>query len=370
MKCVYRLIGVCCLASVFLFPTIGHAKPDVSGDNAVLIDQHSGRILYEKKAHEKQPIASITKIMTAIIAVESGQMEEKTATSKKAAEEEGSSIYLQEGEKMTIDDLVHGLMLRSGNDAAIAISEHIGGSVDGFVYLMNEKARWLGMTDTHFTNPHGLDDDDHYSTAYDMAILMRYAMENDIFKKIAGTETYTAKDRAYAWQNKNKLLTTLYEYCIGGKTGYTQKSGRTLVTAAEKNDMGLVAVTLNAKDDWRDHTKLFEWGFDTYDNETILSKGAHTYTTNERSEPVEGVIKDDVDFPLKKHENVTKQTSIDEQAVKDKHPVIGRTAYYIDHERQTMVPIYAPGESPRAKDSFFNQLKKTFKKMIGTESIW
>src|SRR5699024_6733781 len=151
----------------------GQAKPEVSAQNAVLIDQDSGRVLFKKRAHEKQPIASITKIMTAIIAIESGKMQEQAVTSKRATHAEGSSIYLEKGEKMRVKDLVYGLMMRSGNDAAVSISEHIGGSVEGFVYLMNEKARWLGMTNTHFTNPHGLDDANHYSTAYDMAILMQ-----------------------------------------------------------------------------------------------------------------------------------------------------------------------------------------------------
>src|SRR5699024_8604138 len=138
---------------------------------------------------------------------------------------EGSSIYLQEGDRFTLEELVYGLMLRSGNDAAVAISEHVGESEEGFVYLMNEKARWLGMSNTHFDNPHGLDSETHYSSAYDMAILMRYASQNETFQKISSAKEYKPEGRSYSWKNKNKLLTQLYQYCTGGKTGFTKAAG-------------------------------------------------------------------------------------------------------------------------------------------------
>src|SRR5699024_8872201 len=150
---------------------------------------------------------------------------------------------------------------------AINIGVHIIVSVKLFVNLMNEKARWLGMTNTNFTNPHGLNNDDHYSTAYDMAVLMRYAMDNPEFRKISGTKPYKADTRTYSWQNKNKLLTMFYDYSTGGKTGYTKLAGRTLVSSASKNDTDLIVVSLNAPDDWRDHIELFEWGFERYSNE-------------------------------------------------------------------------------------------------------
>ena len=247
----------------------GQASIDVSANNAVLIELNTGEILFEKQAHEIQSIASITKLMTAIIAIESNKMDEEAVTSRRAIYTEGSSIYLEQGEKMTIRDLVYGLMLRSGNDAAVAISEHIGGSVEGFVYLMNEKASWLGMTRTNFTNPHGLEDDNHYSTAYDMALLMRYAMNNPQFVEISGTTAYRSEKRSYSWFNKNKLLTKLYEFCTGGKTGYTRKAGRTLVSSAAKNGHHLIAVTLNAPNDWNDHINMFEWGFNYLDERTF-----------------------------------------------------------------------------------------------------
>src|SRR5690625_997885 len=189
----------------FSFPKIGHAEPSVSAHNAILMEQSTGRVLYEKNAYEEESIASITKIMTAIIAIESGKMHEKAKASRNAIYTEGSSIYLEQGEKMTIEDLVYGLMLRSGNDAAIAISEHIGGSEEGFVHLMNEKAKWLGMTNTNFDNPHGLESDNHYSTAYDIGLLLNYAINNELFQKVSGTTSYLSSNRTYKWQNKNKL---------------------------------------------------------------------------------------------------------------------------------------------------------------------
>jgi D-alanyl-D-alanine carboxypeptidase len=269
-----------------MFPEMGQAAPSVSANNAVLIDQSSGKVLYEKKGNEQQSIASITKIMTAIIAIESGKWKEKAKTSRRAIYTEGSSIYLEQGEIMTIEDLTYGLMLRSGNDAAVAISEHIGGSEEGFVYLMNEKARWLGMLNTHFDNPHGLDSSHHYSSAYDMAMLMRYAMNNDQFRKVTGTTTYQADNRTYSWRNKNKLLTQYYDACVGGKTGYTKKTGRTLVTAAHKDGVDLIAVTLNAPDDWQDHMSMYEWGFAQYDSKG-KAKQEKTVAKNNSEEQTE-----------------------------------------------------------------------------------
>lgn len=270
---VIILIGVCLTGPVY-----GQAKPEVSAYNAVLMDQSTGKVLYEKNAHQKRPIASITKVMTAIIAIESGKMDETAVASRKAVYTEGSSIYLEQGEKMSIKDLVYGLMLRSGNDAAIAISEHIGGSEEGFVYLMNEKARWLGMTNTHFENPHGLHAQNHYSTAYDMAILMRYAMANEKFRKVTSAKMYKANTRSYAWGNKNKLLTKYDKRCIGGKTGFTKKAGRTLVSAAQQNGIGLVAVTLNAPDDWNDHSAMYDYGFEQLKDAADSNSGSESST--------------------------------------------------------------------------------------------
>ncbi|MFZ3577072.1 D-alanyl-D-alanine carboxypeptidase family protein [Virgibacillus sp. DJP39] len=268
-----RITLFSCLLIVFILilPLYSLAKPGVSATSAILMNGSTGEVLFEKKAHDKQKIASITKIMTAIIAVESGKMNEMVNPSKRAVYTEGSSIYLKQGEEILLKDLVYGLMLRSGNDAAVAISEKIGGSMEGFVYLMNQKAHWIGMTNTHFENPSGLDGKAHYSTAYDMALLMQYAMDNKIFAKITNTKMYKSETRDYAWKNKNKLLTTYYEYTTGGKTGYTKSAGRTLVSTASKNGIDLIAVTIEDPNDWIDHMNLHEWGFGQVDETTTAS---------------------------------------------------------------------------------------------------
>src|SRR5699024_3997894 len=232
----------------------------------------------------------------------------------------------------------------------------------------NKKARWLGMTNTHFTNPHGLDDKEHYSTAYDMAILMRYAMQNDTFKKITGTKSHKAEKRVYSWRNKNKLLTSYYKYCVGGKTGFTKKSGRTLVTAAKKDDMELIAVTLNAGDDWREHMALFDWGFKEYTMKKVVTKGKHQYKTADMAEPIAGMIKEDIHMPLMKNDKVTKETFINEQAIEERRPVIGMITYYINDIQQQVVPIYIPADMHQKEGSFFQLLNKSFKHMIGIES--
>ncbi|MGZ0086194.1 D-alanyl-D-alanine carboxypeptidase family protein [Caldibacillus thermoamylovorans] len=267
-----RLIALMALAAgiIALIPGRMDAMNGVSAKSAILMEQHSGRVLFAKDAYTKRRIASITKIMTAVLAIESGKMDDLVTVSARAVRTEGSSIYLRQGEKIKLRDLVYGLMLRSGNDAAVAIAEHVGGSVDGFVFLMNKKAAEIGMRDTEFANPHGLDDaENHYSTAYDMALLMQYAMKNSEFRRISGTKVYRApappgEEGARVWRNKNKLLTSLYEYCTGGKTGYTKRAHRTLVTTASKDGVNLIAVTLDAPDDWNDHIAMYEYGFSHY----------------------------------------------------------------------------------------------------------
>jgi serine-type D-Ala-D-Ala carboxypeptidase (penicillin-binding protein 5/6) len=254
------------------------AAPSVSAQRAILMDGETGRILYEKDADSKSRIASITKIMTAILAIESGKMHEKVTVSSNASGTEGSSLYLKAGEKIKLEDLVYGLMLRSGNDSAVAIAESVGGSLEGFVHLMNQKAAEIGMKNSHFSNPHGLDDhEDHYSTAYDMALLTKYAMNNDIYRKISGTKVHTAPNPEEKWdrkwKNKNRLVTELYKHSTGGKTGYTKRAKRTLVSTASNDGENLIAVTLNAPDDWNDHIGMFEYGFKQFNYKTVLEEG-------------------------------------------------------------------------------------------------
>ena len=228
----------------------------LSATAAILMDADSGEILYEKDAGRRMRIASTTKIMTALVALDRARLTD-TITVTAAHMVEGSSMYLKPGETVTVEELLYGLMLCSGNDAALALADCCGG-LEEFVQAMNDKAAELGMQDTSFANPNGLDDEDHYSTARDMAVLAAYAAQNPTFRRICSTRTATVGSRTMT--NHNKLLSQV-EGCIGMKTGYTKAAGRTLVSCAQRDGCRLVAVTLCDGNDWADHKSLYEMGF-------------------------------------------------------------------------------------------------------------
>ncbi len=340
----------------------------VSAEAAVLMEAESGRVLYGKKENEPLRIASITKIMTALLAIESGKMDEDVQISKRAEGVEGSTIYLQAGEKIKLEDLVYGLMLQSGNDAAVAIAEHIAGSVEGFVYMMNEKASQLGMTNTVFQNPHGLDDhEDHYSTAYDMAILTQYAMENEKYREISGTKRHQVNgDKKRVWKNKNRLLTELYRYSTGGKTGFTKRAKRTLVSTAAKDEMDLIVVTLNAPSDWHDHMNLFNWAFETYEMERLITKGVQ----KDINDPF---YRDRVyspyafEFPLSEteREQIKKEITLyrppEQIETKEYQPPnpVGKVELTIKGERIGQVPLYYEPPEGKEKKGLWRRLLET-----------
>ena len=228
----------------------------LSATAAILMDADSGEILYEKDAGRRMRIASTTKIMTALVALDRARLTD-TITVTAAHMVEGSSMYLKPGETVTVEELLYGLMLCSGNDAALALADCCGG-LEEFVQAMNDKAAELGMQDTSFANPNGLDDEAHYSTARDMAVLAAYAAQNPTFRRICSTRTATVGSRTMT--NHNKLLSQV-EGCIGMKTGYTKAAGRTLVSCAQRDGCRLVAVTLCDGNDWADHKSLYEMGF-------------------------------------------------------------------------------------------------------------
>ena len=234
---------------------------DTSAAAAILVDADSGRVLYEQNADARMLIASTTKILTALVAIREGDLSDIVTIKREAVLTEGSSMYLKEGEKLTLETLLYGLMLCSGNDAAVAIADHVGGSQAGFVKLMNEAARELGMENSSFANPNGLDAENHYSTARDMAALACAAVKNETLLRIASTRSVTSGGRTMT--NHNKLLQHL-DGCLGLKTGYTRAAGRTLVSCAERNGQRLVAVTLQDGNDWADHQALYEYGFAAY----------------------------------------------------------------------------------------------------------
>lgn len=243
---------------------------EVSASAAVLMDMDSGRVLYEKNAGTRMLIASTTKILTALVAIRDGNLSDTVKVSREAACTEGSSMYLKEGEELSLETLLYGLLLCSGNDAAVAIAEYVGGSTEGFVRRMNETAMELGMENSSFANPNGLDDEKHYSTAYDMALLARAAMGNETLVRIASTRTVTIGGRTMT--NHNKLL-QLVDGCLGLKTGYTRAAGRTLVSCAERNGQRLIAVTLQDGNDWADHQSLYDYGFSAYPAKRMAQLG-------------------------------------------------------------------------------------------------
>lgn len=243
------------------------------GEAAILMEEDTKRVLVSKNMNKKMLIASTTKIMTAVIAIESGKTNKMIEVTDKVLESYGSSIYLSIGEEMSLEDMTYGLMMQSGNDAALMIADFLGGE-EKFVKKMNNKAKEIGMKNTVFANPHGLDEKtQNYSTAYDMALLMRYANSLPLFKEIVGTKKKIVKtdEKTYVWSNKNKLLYT-YKYTTGGKTGYTEKANRTLVTSASKDNLNLIVVTLNDGNDFSNHKSLYEYGFNNYSMQKVFDK--------------------------------------------------------------------------------------------------
>lgn len=278
---------------------------EISAQSALVLDAGTGRVLYEKNADRRSLIASTTKIMTALIVCEQCNVLDRMRIPKEAVGIEGSSLYLQAGEVLTVQELLYGMMLHSGNDAATALAIYCAGTVEGFAELMNDKARSLGLADTHFTNPHGLDAPDHYSTARDLAVLSAYAMKNPVFAKTVGAKQVSIGQRSL--RNHNKLLWRV-EGANGVKTGYTRAAGRILVSGACRDGRQLVAVTINAPDDWNDHACLLEEGFAGFSLTRILSENqklGSVTVLGGTEDQVSLLAEADFVFPLAKDEQVS-----------------------------------------------------------------
>jgi len=248
-----------------------------SAKSACVMNLSTGELVYEKNAHEKLPMASTTKIMTALTALKYSRMDEVVKISANAQNQEGSSMYVAAGDCISMCDMLYGLMLNSGNDAAVAIAEHISGSEENFADLMNSEAKELGVKNTSFKNPNGLSVEGHFTTASDLAKITCAAMQYEEFREIVKTQSYKAKsllhsDKIYDLYNHNKLLKG-YDGAIGVKTGYTQNAGRCLVSAAERNGMEFVAVTLNDRNDWNTHKELLDDAFSSHEARVLVRKG-------------------------------------------------------------------------------------------------
>ncbi len=292
------------LSLVFFLPTA--VRAEVSARACIVTEANSGRVLYQKNPDTPLPMASTTKIMTALVALENLDKSAPVTVSSSAAGVEGSSMYLQEGEILTLEELLYGLMLSSGNDAAVAIAEQLGG-IPSFVEKMNQKAETLGLSNTRFQNPNGLPQEGHHSSARDMASLTAAALENPDFARIVATKTKTiegeGKAHARALTNHNKLL-RMYEGCIGVKTGFTKAAGRCLVSAAEKEGMTLICVTLNAPDDWSDHITLYHSLFSAYQPESPQLQGEIPLVhANQTALPY--TLGADFSYPVKEGETLT-----------------------------------------------------------------
>lgn len=268
MKRLFAGTAAVLLAAVLFFPL--NVDATVSAEHAIMIDGQTTRVLYEKNADDKALIASTTKIMTALVVCEQCNVLDRVRIQKEAVGIEGSSMYLKEGEVLTVQELLYGLMLQSGNDAAVALAIYCAGTVEGFVELMNDKAFRLGLQNTHFENPNGLDSPGHYSTARDLATLTVYAMNNPIFSQTVSAKTVKVGSRVLI--NHNKLLQRV-EGVDGVKTGYTRAAGRILVSSAVREGRRLVVVTINAPNDWQDHKNLLELGFKEFTVKKLICKG-------------------------------------------------------------------------------------------------
>lgn len=336
---------------------------ETNARSAILVDTDTNRVLYAKDAHYVQSVASISKIMTAIVAIENANLQKKVTVGDEILKAYGSGIYVKQGEKIKLEDLIYGLMLRSGNDAALVIAKAVAGDTSKFVDLMNKKAKEIGMDDTTFNNPSGLDEEKgNLSSAYDMALLMSYAMQNIDFKKITGTKKHTVKTNknTYVWHNKNKLLNQ-YKYTTGGKTGYTKIAKRTLVTSASKDGLNLAVVTLNDGSDWADHKKLYEEAFSKYKTYTLLDKGDISILGEDYYQKNKLYIKKNLQYPLLEAE--TEAISLKYKLEKKRNfksgDKVGKASLYIGDKEVNSVNIYV--DKNKTKDqSFLSKIKSWF----------
>ncbi|MEN6565796.1 MAG: D-alanyl-D-alanine carboxypeptidase family protein [Veillonellales bacterium] len=368
------------LALLFLIPVAESAPPAVSADAAIVMDAKTGQVLYDKQSHNRGAPASTTKILTAIIAIESGRLDDEVKVSVKAAGTPGSSMHLYAGQIISMRELLAGLMLRSGNDAAVAIAEHLAGSVEAFAELMNHKARLLGAYDSHFRNPNGLSAAGHYTTAFDLAWITRYALLNPVFAEIVNT-----KETGIEWldrsghehdrnlRNTNKLL-WMFEDADGVKTGTTGEAGPCLVSSATRGNQKLIAVVLHDHSRWFDSMKLLKYGFDSFDLYQYAEEGDILSAI-----PVEQGLRDCIDAAVagpaalavsaEEYDAVTVELDLPGQirAPVYKGQKIGEIVFYIRDKAVKTVDVVAAQDVDErtVTRTFFNQLLQTIRLLSG-----
>lgn len=344
---------------------------DISAEAGIVMTADGNQVVYEKNSDSRLPMASTTKIMTALVALEKTNPEDIVTVSANAEGQEGSSIYLRRGDKIRMEDLLYGLMLNSGNDAAVAVAEYVSGNVEEFSREMNSTAKKIGAENSSFKNPNGLYDEEHYTTAYDLALITAHAMQNENFKKIVSTRETNAKinnSEVLYFSNHNKLL-KMYDGAVGVKTGFTKRSGRCLVSAAERNGVTLIAVTLNAPNDWNDHMNMLDYGFSVCGMKEILTPNQLLKTVNtETGGQIGALAKEGVSISaaegklpqceVKLHlsENLTPPIYINEK--------IGEAEVFVNGKSYKITDIIADRDVTDTAKDFDSELLRVMKKWI------
>ena len=332
--------------------------PEISAETAVLLDADDGEVLFSRGADRKMQPASMTKIMTALLVIENRALDEKITVKQSCVNIEGSSAYLQTGEVFTVEELLYALLLQSANDAACALADYCGG-VSEFVVKMNEKAGELGLPGTHFCNPSGLSEKEHYSTAYDMAALLCHCMKNPTFRKITGTLDYSIdaneNRRGRYFTNHNKLLYTADGVC-GGKTGYTKSSGRCLCSYYEKDGVRLCAVTMNAPRDWDDHKALYKYGASLYEKITLDTAGVYRlHVVGGVSDTAESTVENNAEITVRKSEKEIRKAVYMrrfEYAPVYAGEQIGSIVYFQGERVIYTAPLYADNKIEAKRNTF------------------
>ena len=366
---VFLLIALIFSMLAIYTVSAAESKPGVSAKAAVLYEPSTGVFLFEKCADRRLPMASTTKIMTALVTVECCNLDDRVVIDSRAVGTEGSSAYLRADDEYSVEELLYALLLNSANDAAVALACHISGDVQAFSNLMNDRAAALSLKDTHFENPHGLDSDEHYTTARELAIIAAEAMKNDTLCKIVATykRTFTEGERTRTYVNHNKLL-HLFDGAVGVKTGYTKTSGRCLVGAACRDGLTFITVTLDDPCDWQDHGALFEYGYSQLQRLKLCAAGDFSYTL-----PVVGGDKDTV--AVECEENIGIVTSAGEHEIGSyvKLPrfvtasisvgdVLGKVIFTLDGDRVAEAPLVAKGSvTAKDKTTFFKKILSFFR---------